>query len=66
MPFERANIIQIRPNVHLIDDAGESTCYLITGSEKAFAAGELTREDMEKCASRVVRMIWKMKEASGI
>lgn len=35
MPFERANIIQIRPNVYLIDDAGESTCYLITGSEKA-------------------------------
>ena len=35
MPFERANIIQIRPNVHLIDDAGASTCYLITGSEKA-------------------------------
>lgn len=35
MSFERANIIQIRPNVYLIDDAGESTCYLITGSEKA-------------------------------
>lgn len=35
MPFERANIIQIRPNVYLIDDAGESTCYLITGSEYA-------------------------------
>ena len=35
MPFERANIIQIRPNVYLIDDAGASTCYLITGSEKA-------------------------------
>ena len=34
--------------------------------KKAFAAGELSREDMEKCASRVVRMIWKMKEASGI
>ena len=35
MSFERANIIQIRPNVYLIDDAGDSTCYLITGSEKA-------------------------------
>ena len=35
MPFERANIIQIRPNVYLIDDAGDSTCYLITGSEYA-------------------------------
>ena len=35
MPFERANIIQLRPNVHLIDDAGESTCYLITGRERA-------------------------------
>ena len=35
MTIERANIIQIRPNVHLIDDAGDSTCYLITGSERA-------------------------------
>ena len=35
MSFERANIIQIRPNVYLIDDAGDSTCYLITGSERA-------------------------------
>ena len=35
MPFERANIIQLRPNVYLIDDAGDSTCYLITGSERA-------------------------------
>ena len=35
MSFERADIIQIRPNVWLIDDAGESACYLITGSEKA-------------------------------
>ena len=35
MSFERADIIQLRPNVYLIDDAGESTCYLITGSEKA-------------------------------
>ena len=35
MAFERAKITQLRPNVHLIDDAGESTCYLITGSEKA-------------------------------
>ena len=35
MPFERANIIQIRPNVYLIDDAGDSTCYLITGSKCA-------------------------------
>ena len=35
MPFERAIIKQLRPNVHLIDDAGDSTCYLITGSERA-------------------------------
>ena len=35
MSFERANIIQIRPNVYLIDDAGDSTCYLITGSKCA-------------------------------
>ena len=35
MAFERAKITQLRPNVYLIDDAGESTCYLITGSERA-------------------------------
>lgn len=35
MPFDRAKITRIRPNVHLIDDAGESTCYLITGSQRA-------------------------------
>ena len=35
MAYERAKIQQIRPNVWLIDDAGESTCYLITGGEKA-------------------------------
>ena len=47
MPFERANIIQIRPNVHLIDDAGESTCYLITGSEKALLVDSVNgREDL--------------------
>ncbi len=35
MAFERAQITRLRPNVHLIDDAGDSTCYLITGSERA-------------------------------
>ena len=35
MSFERAIIKQLRPNVYLIDDAGDSTCYLITGSESA-------------------------------
>ena len=35
MTFERAKIHAIRPNVYLIDDDGESTCYLICGSERA-------------------------------
>ena len=35
MAFDRAIIKQIRENVWLIDDAGESTCYVITGSERA-------------------------------
>ena len=35
MPFTRAAITRIRPHVYLIDDAGESTCYLILGSERA-------------------------------
>ena len=42
MPFERAIIKQLRPNVHLIDDAGESTCYLITGSERALLVDTAT------------------------
>lgn len=35
MTSNRANIIHLRPNVYLIDDAGESTCYLVCGSEQA-------------------------------
>lgn len=35
MAFTRAKITQLRPHVYLIDDAGESTCYLICGSERA-------------------------------
>ena len=35
MAFERAQITRLRPNVHRIDDAGDSTCYLITGSERS-------------------------------
>ena len=35
MSFERAIIKQLRSNVYLIDDAGDSTCFLITGSERA-------------------------------
>ena len=35
MTFERAKIRQLRPYVYLIDDAGESTCYLVTGQERA-------------------------------
>ena len=35
MTFQRANIKQPLPNVYLIDDAGESTCYLVCGSERA-------------------------------
>ena len=32
----------------------------------AEATARITREELEKSASRVVRMIWKMKDASGI
>ena len=35
MSASRASITRIRPNVCLIDDAGESTCYLVLGSERA-------------------------------
>ncbi len=35
MSFTRASIQKIRPNVYLMDDAGESTCYLICGSQRA-------------------------------
>lgn len=47
MTFERAIIRQLRPNVYLIDDAGESTCYLITGSERALLVDTANgREDL--------------------
>lgn len=35
MAFARARIESITDGVYLIDDAGESTCYLICGTEKA-------------------------------
>lgn len=33
--FERIRLTQINPHVHLMDDAGEATGYLVVGSEKA-------------------------------
>lgn len=45
MSFERAKIRQLRPNVWLIDDAGESTCYLICGSERALLVDTLNGEE---------------------
>lgn len=35
MTWQRANIHQLMDHLYLIDDAGESTCYLICGTEKA-------------------------------
>lgn len=35
MSTQRAAIKQLLPHLYLIDDAGESTCYLICGQEKA-------------------------------
>ena len=35
MSAQRAVITQLLPHLYLIDDAGESTCYLICGREKA-------------------------------
>jgi len=35
MSFERAQIKELAKGVYLIDDAGDSTCYLVCGSEKA-------------------------------
>ena len=43
--FERAKIHAIRPNVYLIDDAGESTCYLICGSERALLVDSVNGEE---------------------
>ncbi len=31
----RANIVRVNEDVYLIDDAGESTCYLVTGRDRA-------------------------------
>lgn len=35
MSNQRAKITQLLPHLYLIDDAGESTCYVICGQEKA-------------------------------
>lgn len=35
MESKRMNIHQLDPNLWLLDDAGESTCYLIQGTERA-------------------------------
>lgn len=45
MSFARAKIIQLENNVYLIDDAGESTCYLICGSERALLVDTLNGEE---------------------
>lgn len=52
MSFDRAKITQLRPNVHLIDDAGESTCYLITGNERALISTTLPTATPGSCAAR--------------
>lgn len=49
MSFERAIIKQLRPNVYLIDDAGDSTCFLITGSERALLVDTANgQEDLQE------------------
>jgi len=45
MSFARAKINQLENNVYLIDDAGESTCYLICGSERALLVDTLNGEE---------------------
>lgn len=45
MAFERAKITQLRPNAYLIDDAGESTCYLICGNERALLVDTANGEE---------------------
>ena len=57
MSFERAKIQQLRPNVYLIDDAGDSTCYLITGVERALLVDTANgREDLRA----IVRSLTKL------
>lgn len=43
--MQRANIRQLSPGVYLIDDAGESTCYLICGSVRALLIDTLNGEE---------------------
>ncbi len=45
MAFERARLIPIRDNVTLIDDAGESTCYLICGRDRALLVDTANGEE---------------------
>ena len=52
MTITRAKIKQLAPNIHLIDDAGESTCYLVCGSERALLIDTLNgMEDLKAIVS---------------
>ncbi len=33
--FKRANIVKIKPGITLIDDAGNGTCYVVEGRDRA-------------------------------
>ncbi len=45
MAFERSRLIPIRENVTLIDDAGEATCYLICGKDRALLVDTANGEE---------------------
>ena len=53
----RANIIPINDNVTLIDDAGASTCYLVTGEKRALLIDTLNgEEDLKQIVSELTKL----------
>lgn len=45
MSFKRANVRQLLPHLYLVDDAGESTCYLICGRDRAMVIDTANGEE---------------------
>lgn len=53
----RAKIVPINRQITLIDDAGESTCYLVAGEKRALLIDTLNgREDLRKIVSKLTSL----------
>lgn len=67
MAFTRARLIPINDRVTLIDDAGESTCYLICGDERAMLVDSVNgRENLLAVVRTVTQLPVFVVNAHGM